>query len=730
MPDLDQDKAKALQEKGEAEQKMMSGDYSGARDNLHRAQQLFSAIDGIDSMVTVCDILSAASNKFSGQGIDYYWVLQLPPSSNFSDVKNRYQGLLVLLQPIKTKFLGTQLALKLVEDAFSILSNHEKRSMYDLERAAIREDYASLNVKDLLCQHMASKETKTLGGTSRATTIFSEGIGTLEFKLQNFDVDQQHGGVICRQPLSKVSADLHSKGKVGADIDMSIDSINSSTTSQPTNFQENSSCSSIALAQKSHCQDFYNFENDRKPEHFKAGQIWAAQYRANLPNNFRYARVDSNSAGAVLLTWLKPIPVSVSEKRWCDAGLPVACGSFDLNPELNNEESWPMVPSYKCSWVRGGTDEQFEIYPKSGEIWALYKDWNLDEWVYNPGSVKGCKFQLVEIIHFSKYLGSEGACLVKVDSFKNIFERQTIGGSSVTFHIPPENLYVFSHNVPAYRLKGGEIDKVVEGMFELDQLALPEIMIQEIDSPKAPKNWNAGSFSSNNPLGEHPSLKSYPDEQLLKPGWSSNDFAIGQVWALYSGKDFLPRQYTRIDNVISESQVCVTFLEALPIFDHEIAWKKEKLPIVCGMFEVSGTSVNLEMSQFSCLVDCQKSNGQTPYRIYPLKGEIWAMYKNWNSNWKHSNYENHQCQVVQIVSDLCERDVITVARLTEVKGWLTFFHRQQVDGFDLIHVASRKEMLGFSHRIPAFRVPGVGRYGIPESSWHLEPNALPPKRRN
>jgi hypothetical protein len=74
--------------------------------------------------------------------------------------------------------------------------------------------------------------------------------------------------------------------------------------------------------------------------------------------------------------------------------------------------------------------------------------------------------------------------------------------------------------------------------------------------------------------------------------------------------------------------------------------------------------------------------------------------------------------------------VITVARLTEVKGWLTFFHRQQVDGFDLIHVASRKEMLGFSHRIPAFRVPGVGRYGIPESSWHLEPNALPPKRRN
>ncbi|XP_059443865.1 uncharacterized protein LOC132175822 [Corylus avellana] len=718
MPDyLDRDKVKALQEKGEAEQKMMSSDYSGARDKLLRALQLFPAIDGIGSMVALCDILSAASNKFSGQGIDYYWVLQLPPSSSFSAVKDRYRRLLALLQPIRKKFSDTHLALKFVEDAFSILSNPEKRSAYDLERAATMEDYASVNVKALYHQ-------------DKAATIFSEGIGTLQFKLQKFcDFDQQHGGIICRQPLSKVSAGLHSKGKIGADIDMSIDSINSSTTSRPTNLQEKSFLSSIALAQKSHCQDFFNFENGRRTEHFKPGQIWAAQYRANL-SNFRYARVDHNSAGAVLLKWLKPIPVSVGEKRWCDAGLPVACGSFELNPELNSEESWPMVPSYKCSWDHGGTDEEFEIYPREGEIWALYKDWNLDGWVYNPSYVEGCKFQLVEIIHFSKYLGSDGACLVRVDGFKNIFERQTIGGSSVTFHIPPRNLYIFSHNVPAYRFKGGEIDKVVEGMFELDQLALPEVMINEIESPKAPKNWNAASVFSHNPLGGHPSLKSYPEEQLLMPSWSSNDFAIGQVWALYSGKDFLPRQYTRIDNLISESQICVTFLEALPTFDHEIAWKKEKLPIVSGMFEVSGTSVNLEMSLFSYLVNSQKNNGQPLYEIYPLKGEVWALYKNWNSKWKRSDYENSQCQVVQILSDLSEGDVITIARLTEVKGWLTFFHRQQVDEFKLIHVVSKKEMFSFSHQIPAFRVPGIGRYGIPESSWHLEPNALPPKRRN
>ncbi|XP_059450497.1 uncharacterized protein LOC132181334 isoform X2 [Corylus avellana] len=247
---------------------------------------------------------------------------------------------------------------------------------------------------------------------------------------------------------------------------------------------------------------------------------------------------------------------------------------------------------------------------------------------------------------------------------------------------------------------------------------------------QAPKNCNASNFFSHNPLGGHLSLKSYPEEQLLKPSWSSSDFAIGQVWALYSGKHFLPRQYIRIDNLISESQVCGTFLEALPTFDHEIAWKKEKLPTVSGMFEVSGISVNLEMSQFSHLVNSQKSNGQPLYKIYPLKGEVWALYKNWNSKWKRSDYENYQCHVVQILSDLCEGDVIRVARLKEVKGCLAFFHRQRVDQFYLSQEVSTKEMLSFSHQIPAFQVPRIRKYGIRESSWYLEPNALPPKRRN
>ncbi|GAV60190.1 DUF3444 domain-containing protein [Cephalotus follicularis] len=264
-------------------------------------------------------------------------------------------------------------------------------------------------------------------------------------------------------------------------------------------------------------------------------------------------------------------------------------------------------------------------------------------------------------------------------------------------------------------------------MFELDLLALPDDIFKDIETPKVVQR-NISNLSTLTTTEELMFLNPFSDNNILKPSWSKNDFAPGQVWAVYYGNDLMPRVYTQVNNTVSGSQVCVTLLESLPTLDHEIHWKKENLPIVNGIFKVSGTSVNIEMSKFSHLVPCRQSVCKSFYKIYPLKGEIWAMYKKWNIEWKQPDHNSYQCQIVEILSG-SEGDGITVARLGEVKGCLTFFHRQQCDGFDLTHAVSRVETLSFSHRIPAFRVPGIGKYGIPESSWHLEPKALIPIRK-
>ncbi|XP_057970953.1 uncharacterized protein LOC131159799 [Malania oleifera] len=719
-------KSEALWEKGIAEKMIISNDYVGARDRLLKAQQLYPQLDHVGPMLLVCEILSASLNKLRGYKIDHYWVLQLVPSSTFLEVNCRYQKLLTLLLPLKKKFPGTELALKLLHDAFSVLSDQKKRLAFDSKRKTSWEAYKSVNIR-AFCHNIPNQAAIAVQSSSSSSQ-------PLDGKKRRLATKDSPGtvGELRPSPPATVedpscsSSAVNSKGSVEAHGDILADSVSLLKEQRPIGSAGNLCSSSRAVAWKKIDQDFYDFEINRKAEFLQAGQIWAVHYWSNAPQNRRYAQIISFESEACV-AWLKPIPVTSGERKWCDMGLPVACGSFYLDSEISEWLSWPSVFSHNCSWICGVTEEQVEIYPKRGEVWALYKDWDIDEWAFNPQTVEGCKFLIVEILSdFSKYVGADCACLVKVDGFMSIFQRQTEDGRAVTLHIHPDNLFMFSHNVPAYRFAVGEIDNVAEGAFELDQLAVPHDTIQCMDSQTVLKEDISTSLPSFSCSVERvPSVQPCLESEPSKPKQLRNDFSIGQVWAVYSGNSLMPRQYARINSVVSERQVGVTFLEPQPILDCEINWKKENIPFVCGIFKVGGIDVNLDISQFSHSVKFQKSATNPLYRIFPMKGEIWAIYRDWHNKWKHSDYENCQCQVVEVLSALLEDNSVAVAKLVEVKGCGTFFYRQQCDGFELARTVSREEMLSFSHQIPAFRVPGIGKYGIPECSWHLEPKALP-----
>ncbi|KAL8099155.1 hypothetical protein AgCh_031723 [Apium graveolens] len=737
-------KVEALREKAEAEKLIAGNDYVGAREKLLKAKQLFPPLDHINAMLTVCDILSASKNRVPGYETDYYWVLNIMPAASSIDLKQQYDKLLNLLQPIKGKFSGAALALKFVDEAYSVLSDRVKRLIFDSKRACSWDelesfvnpspsepclhDEAGVNAQIPLV-HSSAQGCTVQNAAGVSMHAQEERADDLGHMLEATGYSNKQYAVVSSQDSSVVSSDLNSEGNTREDMDLSIDDLNSSLGPPPRT--SNSSWSKKDVVYKKPDQDFFNFEVNKTVESFKIGQIWAVYYHLENDQNYLYAQINAISKSEVRFTWLKPVPITLHERRWCDAGLPVACGSFCLDLDSSEQIiSNPLVFSCMCSWVPGVTEEQFEIYPKMGEVWALYEDWDLDDWSYNPEKFRGCKFKFIEILSdFSKILGGEAACLSKVDGFKNIFHRESEDGNPLIFDISPRNLYMLSHKVPAFKFTGGEIDGVVSGMIELDELALSYNKIQDNDGQLMIREGNIENSDFKKPMQPLPPVMRSSQCTTLGPKWSVNDFSTGQVWAAYYGEDLMPRRYARLNSVVSEDEVSVTFLEPQLDCSYDFNLKKVMVPVVCGTFQAKETNVNLNISQLSHQVRCQMSTMRPLYKIYPMKGEVWAMYQNWSCKWGPGDYENYKCWIVEVLSDFSTDERMVVVKLGEVKGCLTFFQRTQRDGFDMSRVVLKTDILSFSHQIPAFRVPGIGRYGIPENSWHLEPNVLPPPFR-
>ncbi|KNA16500.1 hypothetical protein SOVF_088420 [Spinacia oleracea] len=683
---MDGEKCSAL-EKIEAAKKMAANkDYAGARAKLLEAHYQFPGLKIVGQMITVCDILCTSELSLDGE-TDWYWVLQLSPQTNNTQIRLKYNKLVSLLEGIKDEFPGSITALKLVHDAYIVLSNPCKTWIFNSKRLTSRDACESFistvsslgdmslsqeHDSSLVCESSASKDANAAEGLVGVDeTSFTPII------IDDSDDDNQRNKGITSTELNFVSSSF--KLEVTQTTDNNVANFNLSNVRATT----------------SHLSDEHNsinFDGTMKAVSFEAGQIWAAYDNEKFPR--RYARINSISESPfqINVTWLRPVPQNENERKWCEVNLPVVCGLFNLyEDEICLVES---VFSHVVSCTASPTYDEFEIIPQEDEVWAVYKDWRPFDWLHNPESKKGCRLQIVRILEgYSEQEGMLVVPLVKVDGLHNIYKRENEVGQERYFKIPREFLYRFSHQLQTRDLEGGKLI----GVF-----------------------GDINSSTSQRPV-------SIVDSSL-KLEWIANDFAESQVWAVYDDSDQMPRQYALVNKVYETGAIEVTFLEPHPnpMDNEEISWIEEKLPVGCGIFKIGSRIGIIPFSKFSHLVDCDRTAKNMFYRIYPKRGEIWAMYRNWNRKWRQRDFGEYHCRIVEITSDFAESSGLHTASLEEVPGYKTFFQKQLCDGFALNRVVPRSEMLSFSHRIEAFVVPGIEAHGIPECSWHLEPDALPP----
>lgn len=121
-----------------AERLLGARDLAGSKRFAERAMEEDPLIDGVDQVLAVADVLLAGQCRINNQ-VDWYAVLQLPPPSatagggGAAEVKRQYRRLVPLLHPDRNSYPGADAAFKLVADAFAVLSDPDKKSLFDAE---------------------------------------------------------------------------------------------------------------------------------------------------------------------------------------------------------------------------------------------------------------------------------------------------------------------------------------------------------------------------------------------------------------------------------------------------------------------------------------------------------------------------------------------------------------------------------------------------------------------
>ncbi|XP_057426795.1 uncharacterized protein LOC130720193 [Lotus japonicus] len=236
--------------------------------------------------------------------------------------------------------------------------------------------------------------------------------------------------------------------------------------------------------------DFNDFDKDKEEDCFAVNQFWAIYDSTDGMPRF-YALVRKVATPFKLkISWLEPDPDDEGEIDWHDAELPIACGKFKLGGSETVTDRTMFSHQIQCM-KRSSKGSYYMVYPKKGETWALFRDWDI-KWSATPENYLKNEIECVEILSdFTENVGIEVAHLVKVNGFVSLFQKTEKNGVSISC-VGPNELYRFSHRIPSYKTTGNEREGVPRGCFELDTAALPTYFFVVGDSEDAerdPQSW-------------------------------------------------------------------------------------------------------------------------------------------------------------------------------------------------------------------------------------------------
>ncbi|MFS7940210.1 putative DnaJ domain, Chaperone J-domain superfamily [Helianthus anomalus] len=228
--------------------------------------------------------------------------------------------------------------------------------------------------------------------------------------------------------------------------------------------------------------DFHDFDMDRTERSFGENEVWAAydeddgmpRYYAMIHN------VISKKPFKMQISWLNSkTNAELGPINWVSSGFPKTSGEFRIGKHVINTSLNSF--SHKVQWAKGKKGV-IQVYPKKGNVWAVYTNWSPSWNEFTPDEVIH-KYDMVTVLEdFNEEKGVVVAPLVKVVGFKSVFCQHADVAEART--IPRDEIFRLSHQVPFYLLTGEEAVGVPEGCLELDPAALPLELLQTTIEPE------------------------------------------------------------------------------------------------------------------------------------------------------------------------------------------------------------------------------------------------------
>ncbi|CAO2829752.1 unnamed protein product [Amaranthus hypochondriacus] len=690
----------AIKARDIAERKFNAKDISGAKKFALKAHNLYPGLEGISQMLTTLDVYAAAENPVLGEA-DFYGVLGVSPKADSDTIRKQYRKLALMLHPDKNKSIGAEGAFKLISESWSLLSDKNRRAAYDARRnssgfSKMANSPSSVQpgangfynfAKAAMSNSKVDKNTFRANGSSVSGSSSKAKKNTFWTVCHNCKMQYEYLKSYLNHNLLCPNCN-----KPFFAIETAPPGSNSSAKPWDGGFKQ----------WKNSQQDMRNHSSHN------AGYSTSSFQWAPFSGTSGVSSV-SQAANVVQQTYEKV-------KR--------------VREEAQAARKREKAMKRK-NYTSGDTIGSFEKKRRA----------NADACMNNNHMAAGVAgFGISRTIPPSKHSDSGSIYASRISKLNSTRELSQSEMRSILLHKARKAILTKLSEWKSASMVGNADRKEKTTQKSFDKSERPEkASINGELSGESKKAPDSGLVAENKSLESAVQSKEIidrlsipvpdPDFYDFDKDRTEKAFGENQVWAIYDNDDGMPRFYALIQCVISRDpfRLRISWLNSKTNTElSPLNWVGSGFTKTCGDFRIGRHETYNGLNCFSHKVRWTKGAKGT-IQIFPRKGEVWALYRNWSPDWNEFTADDviHKYDMVEVLQEYDDELGVVVVPLVKVAGFKAVFHHH-LDSKQVRRIP-KEEIFRFSYQVPSHLISGQVAHNAPKGCRELDPAALPPE---